>query len=476
VWEECRTAFCQQRTWERARRLGLAQLVCPGRHTVTALLCTSGRQFVDWSSDYRLFSQDRWDAHDLFVPVVRGIADRLPPGAPFVAAMDDTVVEKTGTHIPGVAYRRDPLSPTFHVNFIRGQRFLQLAGQVPIPDGSGAARAIPVRYEHVPSVPKPKKSACPEEWKAYRRQQRACNLSTHGVRVMRNLREELDMRHGARDRRLIVAVDASYTNETVLKGLPERTTLIGRVRKDAKFFYPLPPEDPSPVRGKRVYGPPAPTPEALRKDEAVPWQKVTAFAAGQQHTFDVKTIGPVLWKKAGAGLPLRLVVIRPVKYRLRRGSKFLYRQPAHLICTDPNLPLEAAVQEYLWRWDVEVNHREEKQNIGVGEAQVRATESVERQPALAVASYAILLLAGVRVFDGDEGRGTLPLPKWQHKEPGQRLSTPELLRELRGELWSYALERLPLDAEHFVADVLPVTKCPELALPLASAVLYAATG
>lgn len=95
---------------------------------------------------------------------------------------------------------------------------------------------------------------------------------------------------------------------------------------------------------------------------------------------------------------------------------------------------------------------------------------------MAVASYAILLLAGVRVFEGGEGRGALPLPKWQHKGPGDRLSTPELLRELRGELWAHALEHLPLDAEHFVNDILPVTKCPEVTLPVASAVLYAATG
>ena len=104
-------AFAQRRTGQRARRLGLGQLACLGRHTVTGVLCAGGRQFVDWSADYRLFSKDRWDQHQLFVPVVRGVLDLLPPGAPLVTALDDTHLKKTGTKIPGVAYRRDPLSP-----------------------------------------------------------------------------------------------------------------------------------------------------------------------------------------------------------------------------------------------------------------------------------------------------------------------------------------------------------------------------
>jgi hypothetical protein len=476
MWNACRTAFDQQRTWDRARRLGLAQLVCPGRHTLSALLCTCGRQAVDWSGDYRLYSQDHWETHALFRPVVRGILDLLEPKAAFVVAMDDTVVKKTGTRIPGVAYRRDPLSPPFRVNLIRGQRFLQLSGVVPADDGSGAGRGVPVRFEHVPSVPKPKKSAPKEEWKLYRQQQRACNLSTQGVGAIRNLRDELDQQQNARDRHLIVAVDASYTNQTVLKGLPERTTLIGRIRKEAKFFYPPVPQGPARGKDNRQYGQPAPTPLALRQDETVPWQEVTAFAAGGRHTFRIKTVGPVLWKKAGAARPLRLVVIAPVGYRLRKGSKLLYRQPAYLVCTDPDLPLDQIVQDYLWRWDVEVNHRDEKQLIGVGEAQVRSEQSVERQPAFAVASYAMLLLAGVRAFEVGERRGSVPLPKWQHKEPHERFSTPELLRELRLEVWAYGLMQLPIDSDHFVTTLLPDAKCPELSLPPAAAMLYAATG
>jgi hypothetical protein len=42
-------------------------------------------------------------------------------------------------------------------------------------------------------------------------------------------------------------------------------------------------------------------------------------------------------------------------YRLREGSKLLYRQPAFLICTDSTLSVQHLLQSYLWRWDIEVN-------------------------------------------------------------------------------------------------------------------------
>jgi len=75
-------AFAQGRTAQRAQRLGLAQLVCPGRHTVTGLLYTCGRQFQDWSADYKFFSKARWDPRTLFHPILGGVLEMLPPAAP----------------------------------------------------------------------------------------------------------------------------------------------------------------------------------------------------------------------------------------------------------------------------------------------------------------------------------------------------------------------------------------------------------
>jgi len=447
-----------------------------GRHTLTGLLYTAGRQFLDWSGDYRLFSRDRWDARELFLPVVGGVLDLLPEEAPFRAALDDTLLRKSGRKIPGVAYRRDPLSPPFHVNFVRGQRFLQLSALLPPQDLVGPARGIPVRFEHVPPVPKPGPHASAQEEQAYRERQRTENLSTRAVQVLHQVRQELDQRHRARERRFIVSVDGSYTNQTVLKSLPERTTLIGRIRKDAELFHPPRPEDQPAVGCKRQYGPPAPTPEALRQDDTVPWQEVTAFAAGKLHTFRVKTRAPILWKKAGARGPLRLVVIAPIGYRLRKTSKVLYRQPAFLICTDPHRALDQLLQDYLWRWEIEVNHRDEKQIIGVGQAQVRSAQSVERQPAFAVASYALLLLAAARAARSPSGAASLAPPKWQAHSAPPRRSTQELIRQLRSEVWSYAIEALSGHSDHFVTATPCVTKCPESQLPAVSALLYAAAG
>ncbi len=113
----------------------------------------------------------------------------------------------------------------------------------------------------------------------------------------------------------------------------------------------------------------------------------------------VKVPQNLLWRTAGLLHTLQLIVIAPLGYRLRKGSKLLYRQPAFLICTDPHLELLALCKAMCRRWDIEVNFREEKTLLGVGQAQVRNPDSVEDVPALQVASYAMLLLSMTRAPD-----------------------------------------------------------------------------
>jgi hypothetical protein len=436
IWNRSQGAFAQERTRQRARRLALSSLVCLGRHTVTGMLTTAGRQFEDWTADYRLFSQERIDLDHLFDGIRTGVLEHLDPHAPIVVAMDDTLLRKTGSKISGVRWMWDPLSSPFHVNLVRGQKVLQLSILLPAGGTLGPARAIPIDFFHCPLPKKPKKNASEEEWSQFHSASHALNLNRQAGRRLALLRQHVDREAGP-ERPLVTVVDGRFTNKTLLDHLSDGITLIGRLRKDAKLYHlPIPSGGPG---RKRVYGELGPTPEQLRQNPEVPWETVSVFATGRLHQFKVKTLSPLRWRTAGPRMDLRLVVIAPLGYRPRKGSRLLYRQPAYLICTDPDMPLDRILQYYIWRWDIEVNFRDEKTILGAGQAQVRCESSVELVPALIVAGYGTLLLAAHNLFGATAIPGMIPPAKWRTRQIKQRASTQDLINYLRGELWAKAL-------------------------------------
>lgn len=239
--QDWRQVFSQTRTFVRARRLSFGLLVCLRVHLTSRAICATGRQFMDWSADYRLFSRSPWNPHRLFDPIF----DRLPallaaPLAPVIAALDDTLCKKTGRHIPGVGMARDPMSPAFRVNLCYGLRFVQVSLLVSPSAVAGAARALPVRFDFAPPAVKPKKNAAPERHEAYKQEQKQRALPLAGLAAIISVRQSLDERPETALRQLIVSGDGSYTNKTVLRHLPPQTTFIGRIRKDAKLHLPLP--------------------------------------------------------------------------------------------------------------------------------------------------------------------------------------------------------------------------------------------
>jgi SRSO17 transposase len=451
----------------RLRQHLLGSLLCQERLTVSNLICSSGDQHRDWSAHYRLYSRDRVDENVLFARVLECVLASLPAQAPLVTALDDTLVRKRGTQIHGVSWKRDPLGPAFQTNLVRGQRYLQFSAAWPL--ANGATRMVPIAFHHAPSAAKPAKGAGQAALKSYREAQKQQCLNAHALKHMRELRQQVPQ-----ERHIILNGDGSYTNATVLKGLPAGCTYLGRMRKDAVLHCPPGPKAPSATGRRPSYGELAPTPEALRQDEATAWQSVHAFAAGKQHEFRIKTLGPVLWRKAGANLPLRIVVIAPLGYRLRKGSKLLYRQPAYLLCTDPELPLDELLQDYLGRWGIEVNFREEKTLIGTGQAQVRGAAANQHFPATTVAAYALLWAATLQLHQSGQSLEVLRPPKWRRRSPTDEASVPstgELLRLLRYEYWAAALR--PGTFYHFVTSQPTITK-PQKQPPDLPACLFAA--
>lgn len=438
----CRNAFKQSRTWERARVLAGGVLGCAGRSTVTGMVSATGQQFKDWSAAYRLFNGDRMDTEKLFSVVRKAVSDMVSGDEGEVYAhMDDTLLRKSGKKVSGAKWMRDPLGPPFQTNLVWGQRFIQLSLSLCPRMGKVQATAIPVDLHHCPSARKPKKDSPREEHDLFRETQKKTKLSAIGAQRISALRKGLD-RDGHGKKSLVVSVDGSYTNESVLKKLEKGVVLIGRVRKDCRLNEPPELSGPKGKGRKRVYGKGLPTPEQIRQSDEYKWQKVRAWAAGKVHTFQIKTVGAVRWRKAGA-MDLRLVVIRPVGYRLTKKSRILYRDPAYLICTSTELPVEKLLQAYLWRWGIEVNFRDQKTLMGCGQAQVRNETPCGKVPQFITFVYALLLVASSKAKITE-----LPRPKWYRKKVGKRVTTQDLINQFRAINWT---DSIRINFSDFVA-------------------------
>jgi len=420
----------------RLRNLAYGALTCLGRQTVSGILTASGQQFVDWTAAYRIFSQNRIDIDKLFKVSQKEVMQELAEEQMLVAHMDDTILKKTGKKISGASWRRDPLGPPFQTNFIWGQRFLQISMALPSGEGISQSRAVPVDFHHCPTAKKPNKKSSEQEIKQYKEVRKQLNLSIQGVERIKKLRQSLD-EQGATGKELYLSVDGSYTNSNVLKNLPDRVTLIGRIRKDTRLHKI--PESSNNTGRKRVYGERIPTPEDIRKSDDIGWQEVKGWAAGKEHVFNVKVVKGLRWESAGGRHNLQLVIIRPLRYRLSKKSKLLYRAPAYLICTDNDLDIEKLLQAYLWRWEIEVNFRDEKSLLGAGKAQVRNKQSVANVPAFIAVIYSYLLIAAHKAHRKPDRNNLIPRPKWYPAKMEQRLSTGEIINLLRTQLWAKAL-------------------------------------
>lgn len=94
--------------------------------------------------------------------------------------------------------------------------------------------------------------------------------------------------------------------------------------------------------------------------------------------------------------------------------------------------LAQLLQIHFDRWQIEVNHGEEKDTLGVGQAQLWNFKSVPKQPALVVASYSALLLASLHAFGAERGQSYAPLPKWRRS--AKRPSCLDLITLVRKEI------------------------------------------
>jgi hypothetical protein len=421
--------FAQERSLNRAIALAFGILCGVGKRTITRAITFHGNGQKDWSADYKFFSRSAWEPRSVFDPILQEAIQEHNLQRLVVSA-DDTRVWRTGKHVPQTQWHRDPLGPPFQTNLRWGHRFLQASLVLPLyeKDGQSSSRSVPVRFEMAPVVKKPGKRATEEQIQGYRHEKKVHNLSVQFVSMMQQLRQRLN-ESGNSDKPMIAVGDGSFCNRTVFgqDWAKQKVAVLTRCRKDIVLCKR------ARATKRRFYGKRKFTPERVRQREALaPWQRAEIFHGGCYREVRYKEVSQVYWQRGGKKQELRLLVVAPVGYRLTKKGRQYYRQPAYLLTTDLSTPASQLLQDYFDRWGIEVNHRDEKEILGVGEAQVWNEQSVSKVPALLVAMYSWLLLAGLACYGPTRTQEYEPLPKW--RRGAKRPSCLDLVTLLRRQL------------------------------------------
>lgn len=427
--------FPQERSLQRAIALAFGILCGVGRRTLTRAIAFHGNTQKDWSADYKVFSRSPWEPRALFHPILEQAIQEHQLQR-IVISTDDTRVWRNGKHVPQTQWHRDPMGPPFQVNLRWGHRFLQSSLSLPLylQDQTSSSRSVPIRFEMAPVVKKPGKNAAPADHQEYRRLKKEKNLSVQFVALTKEVRQHLNQT-GHQAKRLVQVGDGSFCNRTVLAEdwEAQHVTLVVRCRKDIVLCRR------APGKGRRFYGQTKFTPEQVRRrDSRARWQKAQIFHGGCYREVRYKELTRVYWQGGARKREVRLLVVAPVGYRASKNGRKYYRQPACLLTTDLTTSAIELLQAYFDRWGIEVNHRDEKEILGVGQAQVWNKHSVSKVPAILVAMYGWLLLAGLKCYGPTRTEVYEPLPKW--RRGAKRPSCLDLVTLLRKELADHPVQ------------------------------------
>lgn len=330
-------------TFARAVVLLCGTLLASGRRTVCAALRAVGLAAdPQFGAYHRVLSRARWSPLALSRILLTLVVTRLlPPGAPVLLLLDETLERRRGRRIRYKGRFRDPLrSRGSYLVQCEGVQWLCLMVLVPLP-WTHRPWALPVLTIPILS---PATST-----RLGRRHRSAVAGAATLVRLARRWLP---------DRSLLLVADGGFA----AVGLGQvcvaaRCTFVVRSRLDAVLYDPPTPKAAG-TRGRaRTKGERQPALKARLTDAATVWVRRTVpWYGGRQVAVAVAT-GTALWYRAGLPpLPLRWVLVVDPS-----GE----RNPVALSCTDPHADAWAILAWYIARWNIEVTFEELRADLGL---------------------------------------------------------------------------------------------------------------
>lgn len=335
-----------------------------GPHAVTQALVTTGvagRRHHE--AFHRFFSRGTWHPDEVGRLLLGWICRHVPETTAIRVVLDDTLAVKKGLHVFGLGSHLDAVRSTRRRKvFAFGHCWVVLAVLMPVPFSSRTF-ALPVLF------------------RLYRNAKNMGAGETHRKKT-ELAREMLDILGGwVGPRRVEVAADCAYSNDTITRGLPSNFVLFGAMRPDA-VLTALPGQRKRkpgrrPKRGQLVA-----KPQDIARDPRRPWLSCEAFLYGRRRTVHYKTVDAQWYRACGIRL-LRVVVVRVDDGTL--GMRVFFS-------TDPALAVPSILETYAGRWGIEVCFRDLKQLLGFADSSARKRAAVERTAPFAGLVYTTLVL------------------------------------------------------------------------------------
>jgi hypothetical protein len=353
-------AFTQP-SFRSAGQLLLGWVMCLGQHTLRRVAHSAQPQTPPDHAQrhgldayYNFFERSAWTPTGLAYRVAVLVLTRLRLCGRITLLVDDTLAHKRGKSVWGLGWWRDAVASTKkRVATASGHNWVVLAVGYCPPLSDSPVLALPLLARlHRPGPGQP---SCP-------------------TLAKQMLAEVLGW---FPEHSFTLVGDGAYACKELLLDLDERVAFVGRMRGDAAVYDPHVPAAKKGRRGRKA-----------RKGPKLPKPKEAAAKADRKRT----GVGAWLWQAVEValhGATRRLAVVRyeavwPRVLGLRPIQVVVVRDPAermddvYLFTTERTAAAGWVIEQFGWRWAIEVLFRASKQVLEVEGPQHWSQGSVEK--------------------------------------------------------------------------------------------------
>jgi len=408
------------RTWQQ---IALGWVLHRGPATVTGIFRTLGK-LADrhWTVYHKFFYRAAWSLDTLSAYLMANVIGPMildsgqidtVTGRPVADLnIDDTTAGRYGRHVAHAGWFKDASAtgPATQGTVIHWAH-------------NWIVGAITLRLPHWKRI----RWVLPAVFALYRKKADCNRTHPFATRQVLAARMVCQVATALPDVQIRVAADGQYATRDMVMGLPERVSLVSRIRRDAAIYdVPAKRRTPGrrgrhPTRGKRL-----PTPQQIAARRQKGWKTMTVSRQGKQVRRQVLGI-TCLWVHVCRTVPIRLVLVRDPAGR---------QEDDFFFCTDATVPDAQIVQRYYDRWGVEECILEAKQQMGFESTRGWCSRTVNRQAPLAMALVTLVKAWYAKCAVEEPSLLPEPTPWNRHKTQPSFL---DMLAALRRVLWQHRI-------------------------------------